>query len=194
MSPENLDLLKNSFPANATSTVVTESNFIEYVAAEAYPPKTIDELRNVTRYEYPQYHSRVKTYFSNKILNQGELDILREICARIPKGVYLYIDSWGGVLTDVSRNASAFVHRDALFLLHVSLRTDEPSADVWMNDFDEIARFILEPTEAFQALIDGDLEDYQGKYYAENIARLVDIKRRFDPFNYFSFPQSIPVT
>lgn len=35
--------------------------------------------------------------------------------------------------------------------------------------------------------------DSLGAYYGANLLRLTEIKRRYDPYNYFNYPNSIPV-
>ena len=48
--------------------------------------------------------------------------------------------------------------------------------------------------ECFQNFADGAETDYLRAYYGENLERLVEIKRRYDPDNLFRFQQSIPLS
>lgn len=44
---------------------------------------------------------------------------------------------------------------------------------------------------SYQNFIDPTLSDWETAYYAENYERLVEIKSRHDPDDFFSFRQSI---
>ena len=41
--------------------------------------------------------------------------------------------------------------------------------------------------------IDADIADWQTAYYAENLTRLMQVKKQYDPENVFHGPQSIPL-
>jgi FAD/FMN-containing dehydrogenase len=105
----------------------------------------------------------------------------------------------GGVSNAVSRTATAYVHRGARACFEYEAdwfddatpqQIEESTA--WVEALGEAVRPYFNG-EAYQDLIDPTLRDWEQAYYAENFARLVEVKRTYDPGNVFHFPQSIPV-
>lgn len=105
----------------------------------------------------------------------------------------------GGAVAEVSPEATAFVHRDALMLSAIDLAwTPEDDAglvaenEAWLGEFHASMRPFTSD-QSFQNFADGAETDYLRAYYGTNLERLVEIKRRYDPGNLFRFPQSIPL-
>jgi FAD/FMN-containing dehydrogenase len=110
-------------------------------------------------------------------------------------GIVLF--AFGGAVGRVDRRATAYVHRDARFSLELVGLWTSPSAGVgnanlrWIRD----ARLALAPFtsgEALQNYADRGLAGWKRAYYAENLERLVAVKRTVDPTNRFHHAQSIP--
>ena len=104
----------------------------------------------------------------------------------------------GGQANRTPRTASAYVHRDAQFYLAfwIGLDRDLPdgedrrAAEEWADEgFAVIDRY--SGGEAYQNFIDPRLAGWQEAYYAENYARLAEVKRTYDPHGFFRFAQSI---
>ena len=104
---------------------------------------------------------------------------------------------WGGAYNRVRADATAFVHRDELFLLKQAVvDTDASSAER------EAARSWLARSWAstrpwgsggvYQNFPDPDLEGWAHAYYGINYDRLVGVKKRYDPEDFFHFHQSLP--
>jgi FAD/FMN-containing dehydrogenase len=105
----------------------------------------------------------------------------------------------GGVSNAVSRTATAYVHRGAQACFEYEAdwfddATPEQIAEsvAWVEALGEAVRPYFNG-EAYQNFIDPTLIDWEQAYYAENFARLVEVKRMVDPGNVFHFPESIPV-
>ena len=105
---------------------------------------------------------------------------------------------WAGGYNRVGADATAFVHRDELFLLkHAAVVAphatshEQEAARRWVTR----SWTLLHPwgsQRAFQNFADPDLEAWGAAYYGSNYARLVRVKARYDPGNFFRFPQSLP--
>lgn len=105
--------------------------------------------------------------------------------------------SWGGQINRTAPDATAFIHRDTLFLasMHTAWAEDDDQGRVdanvsWLNDFhDAMAPYLSD--SSYQNFVDPELFDWQRAYYGDNHPRLVEIKKAVDPDDVFHFEQSI---
>ena len=141
-----------------------------------------------------------KSRFANKPLSlKGINAMIRQIESRITTGSgsgVILLDSYGGAINRVKKDATAFVHRDALFSMQYLAYWD-PSAAAepnlrWLRGFYSAMRPYVSPF-AYQNYIDPDLGNWERAYYGTNFDRLIAVKRRYDPQNVFRSSQSIPV-
>jgi FAD/FMN-containing dehydrogenase len=105
---------------------------------------------------------------------------------------------WGGAYNRVPAVATAFAHRDEFFLLKhaVVVDPDAPAAERqaarrWLAR----SWMLVRPWgsgRVYQNFPDPDLEDWEHTYYGANYDRLVRIKARYDPGDFFRFRQSLP--
>jgi FAD/FMN-containing dehydrogenase len=105
----------------------------------------------------------------------------------------LLLDAYGGAINRLRPEATAFVHRDALFSLQylTYFGGDGRAANRWINGVWRALRPFASG-RAYQNYIDPQLEGWQRAYYGSNLARLREIKRRVDPDFSFRFRQAIP--
>jgi FAD/FMN-containing dehydrogenase len=106
-------------------------------------------------------------------------------------------DSLGGAVNRVSPGATAFVHRDGLFLAQYT--TDWPSGApaaavsrqrAWLQSFYGTAHRYASG-QAYQNYIDPSLTNWKQAYYGANYSRLAQVKGRYDPGRLFRFAQAI---
>lgn len=115
------------------------------------------------------------------------------------QGHILEVLPMGGAIADLSRTDTAFVHRDQLMTINVLCDIEDPTyADAngkaAGQGFVDAGFDALDPEssgETYQNFIDPELPDWRSSYYAENYSRLAWIKSKYDPYNAFSFQQSI---
>jgi FAD/FMN-containing dehydrogenase len=106
-------------------------------------------------------------------------------------------DAFGGAINRVKPAATAFVHRNSLFLAQYSTSWRSPGSTsgvanqhAWLRSF----YASLHPHasgQAYQNYIDPDLTNWRQAYYGQNYARLAAVKAKYDPHGLFSFPQGI---
>jgi FAD/FMN-containing dehydrogenase len=108
------------------------------------------------------------------------------------------IEAADGAVNSIPPDATAFVHRDNLFVTQFQARwrTHAPEDVVAANlEWTDNMYQAVEPFRsgfAYQNYIDADLEGWRHAYYGSNLARLEAVKSTYDPGNFFRYAQSIP--
>jgi FAD/FMN-containing dehydrogenase len=101
--------------------------------------------------------------------------------------------SWGGAVGRIPTDATAFFHRKARYYLEWDSpwtnATEEKQAIDWIERF----RVAMQPyvKGSYINVPDRSILDLR-TYYGDNLARLQEVKRKYDPENVFHFEQSIP--
>jgi hypothetical protein len=110
----------------------------------------------------------------------------------------MLLDAWGGAIAEIDPTATAIPHRNARFLAQefVTFPSVPSDASVSANEewLGRLRRKLRPAVSGFAYVnyIDPALRHWQQAYYGGNLARLVDVKRRYDPDDAFVFAQSIP--
>jgi len=109
------------------------------------------------------------------------------------------LDAFGGAINSVAADATAFVHRNSKFLAQYTAHWADGASQqtidanvAWLDAF-HAAMKASASGFAYQNYIDPTLKDWEHAYYGTNFPRLKKVKGKFDPKNFFRFPQSIPV-
>jgi FAD/FMN-containing dehydrogenase len=143
-----------------------------------------------------------RSRYHPKPLTEPGVQAVVDALAKAPIGTgKLSVESaffaWGGAVADVRPTDTAFIHRNDVWLQAFDaswgLSDPKPAVDkllVWLDEFyDAMKPFASD--RAYQNFIDPQLKDPLPAYYGDNLKRLVEVKRRYDPSNVFRFAQSI---
>jgi hypothetical protein len=106
-------------------------------------------------------------------------------------------DALGGAVNRVKPNATAFVHRNALFSAQYTTgwtvgagSTGINNQHTWLRNYwGSMRRYAS--GQAYQNYIDPDLTNWRQAYYGSNYNQLAAIKKKYDPTGLFTFPQAI---
>jgi FAD/FMN-containing dehydrogenase len=109
-------------------------------------------------------------------------------------------DAFGGALNRVPAAATAFVHRDALFLAQYTTEWAAGAAaaavarqHAWLQGFYASMRRYASG-QCYQNYLDPGLANWRQAYYGANYPRLAQVKAAYDPAQVFRFPQGITPT
>ena len=138
---------------------------------------------------------------NDRLSDAGVEAVLAGIERRQPQGGPggVVFDSWGGAINRVAPDATAFVHRKALASAQYAAVYPEgaPPSDIagarnWMDNWYTKMRPYVSG-EAYQNYIDPLLDNWEEAYYGPNLARLREVKGKWDPDDVFHFAQSVPL-
>ena len=104
----------------------------------------------------------------------------------------------GGAYSRVPADATAFVHRQDQFLLEYTATSDPAQPAATRRAAYQWLSHVRESLDghgtgrSYQNFPDTELADPLCAYYGQNLPRLRDVKRRYDPDDFFHHRQSIP--
>jgi FAD/FMN-containing dehydrogenase len=129
-------------------------------------------------------------------LTQGQWQIMIDyyMTSSLP-GRMVVIEPYGGAINRYPIGDSAFIHRNPSMDFFVDVFWDvngggEAAAKQWLNGFMQVMQPFFDG-EIYQNYPRGTITDYQEAYWAAAYPTLVKVKQKYDPNNFFNFPQSI---
>lgn len=163
-----------------------------------FKPTTYYDLQHALGEEVP-YGLQAKWkggFFADGGFDDAAFAAIVDWFDRIPSGYSMarFDLLGGGAVARVPGDATAFAHRDALFYISIiSLWVHDyaaPSNLTWIDGFAGAMRPYLNG-EVYQNYADDDLANWPHAYYGANYPRLQQVKRAYDPGDFFRHPQSI---
>lgn len=128
-------------------------------------------------------------------LSDGLIDVLIEHARRIPDPqTEIAFAQLGGAVSRVPSDATAYTHRDAQFVLNVHGRWEDPAKDAACIGW---ARQLFQASAPFATggvyvnFLTQEEQDRVKAAYGGNYARLVALKKKYDPTNLFRVNQNI---
>ena len=110
----------------------------------------------------------------------------------------IIMDLMGGAIARVAPDATAFVHRNAVFSAQYYMEGPVGTPDSQVQSARAIvtgmrtAMAAWSSGECYQNYLDPQLANWQAAYYGANYARLVQVKAAYDPTQVFNPAQGIP--
>jgi FAD/FMN-containing dehydrogenase len=154
----------------------------------------------------PRQASLAKSDFFDHRISAADVDaMLGRIEARAKPALRgssggVIFDSWGGQIAQLGPAATAFPHRQARFLAQEFVTFSSVPNDAtlaanrqWLTTLWRSLRASASGA-AYINYIDPELHGWARAYYGDNLDRLVEVKRRYDPDDLFRFAQSVPTT
>jgi hypothetical protein len=146
----------------------------------------------------PGWGAGARNYFTSSFLAglpDAAIDVLAAAHASRPSPFNeIHLHQMGGAAAQVAADASAFGSREAPFLLNIVARWLEPAEDeielAWARGLRDAMKPFATGATYVNFLGVGDT-GVRNAYDAERYARLVDLKRRWDPTNAFHLNQNI---
>ncbi|MGC1951728.1 MAG: FAD-binding oxidoreductase [Gammaproteobacteria bacterium] len=128
-------------------------------------------------------------------LSDGALEAIIDYAGKLPSPqCEIFIGLIAGAANDVASDAMAYGHRDARFVLNVHSRWDDAKDDAacisWARAFFE-ASAPFASSGAYVNFMTEEEADRVESAYAANYARLVAVKRKYDPGNLLHMNQNI---
>src|SRR5262249_54503946 len=141
---------------------------------------------------------RQKNYWKGGFFRQLAGGAVEAIVAHLPSvttpGPFLEIFQFNGAVNHVAPEASAFAHRHANFDLTIGAKWLDPSEESAQIGWVRACYAALEPHTTggvYVNYLDNEGEERVRAVYGPNYERLVALKRKYDPTNFFRLNQNI---
>lgn len=159
-----------------------------------------DILENLTLFwknlHQEQAFSKIKSSIGFNPISQEGVNILLDYFDLIDKKQVLFRYKFFQTGGAIKKFNTSFYPRDASFIVNFDIFWEEselePFCLSYINEFyQKIRPFISQ--YCYDIYVDYEIIDYMQAYYGSNKERLILVKNRYDPTNFFRWKQSIPL-
>nr|XP_017225054.1 PREDICTED: tetrahydrocannabinolic acid synthase-like [Daucus carota subsp. sativus] len=203
-------LMQERFPElNLVKEDCSEVSYIQSVLAfSLYSPQQPPEvLLQRSRFKIP---TKVKSAHVRQPISKDGLHGIWDMLLKLENATNIVFTSFGGKLNEFSESSTPYPHRPGiLYMVYIRVLTsgDSDKAFSWIRSlYSYLAPYVASPRTAYAGYSDLDLgvnnqsgvtnytqASIWGKiYFKNNFDRLVQIKSKVDPTNFFRHEQSIP--
>lgn len=130
-----------------------------------------------------------------EVLNDSTIDVIVDYASKIPlTASEIFIAQMGGYTSRQPLNKTAYVHREANYIMNVHARWDDSSDDQLCIDWARAFFNSATPYAmggAYVNFMTAEEDERVPSAYGENYARLTEIKEKYDPENIFNLNQNI---
>jgi FAD/FMN-containing dehydrogenase len=162
------------------------------VTIKAMP--NLDAFMHLASIPDPPRNDKFSSVWVYDSLPSEAIETVRRFLADAPDAeADIWCLSWGGAVGRVPTGDTAFFHRKARYYIEWDTSwkdaSGEKEAITWVERF----RVAMGPyvEGSYINVPDRSINDLR-TYYGDNLARLQEVKRKYDPGNVFHFEQSIP--
>jgi FAD/FMN-containing dehydrogenase len=168
-------------------------------AADLLRPMKYTELQSMLDPAVP--HGRLSYWKANQLADFSDQAIdtfVESACAMVSPLTWALIEHHHGAASRAGPQETAFRHREAPYeLVIISLWTDPAESKqniCWTREFFEAMRPFFSGGVYVNALGEDEGAERVRAAYGENYDRLTDLKRKYDPANFFRLNQNIHPT
>ncbi|XP_011006004.1 PREDICTED: tetrahydrocannabinolic acid synthase-like [Populus euphratica] len=209
-----LHVMQESLPElGLTRKDCMESSWIDSMLYEAYLPNNTSPEILLERKNLFKNYFKIKSDYAKELISETALEGLFEMLLTSEESPRIILVPYGGVMSKISESQTPYPHRKGnLFLIAYMSSWKDVSENAakhidWIKKvYEYMTPYVsMNPREAYANYRDLDLgmnnrtrpiveesSAWGTKYFKDNFYRLVRVKTRVDPDNFFRHEQSIP--
>jgi FAD/FMN-containing dehydrogenase len=194
---ELLDDLRARIDADTVSSSIEELSYRDTTLFQAELSDSDAATDQPPQGQAPRHRFTKSALFERPLPETVVAALVDNLCNRRPQGGFgsLELAPWGGAYSRRPPAATAFAHRDVLFSVEHTAFVDPPASPAAKRAAREWVRRSWAAAHpwgsgrVYPNFPDPELRDPGRAYFGDNLARLLEVKARYDPDEAFRFDQ-----